>query len=125
VDFHSDGLEGDRLPPEIETTLYRVALEALTNIVRHARARRVSVLLERRGESVSLIVEDDGLGFNVDAVLASPSGLDKLGIIGMEERLSLVGGSLEIESTPGSGTTLFARLPLCESIAQASDPALR
>ena len=115
VDFHSDGLDGDRLPLEIESTLYRVALEALTNIVRHASARRVSVLLERRGLRVSLIVEDDGLGFDVDAVLASPSGQDKLGIIGMEERLSLVGGSLEIESAPGSGTTLFARLPLSDS----------
>jgi signal transduction histidine kinase len=112
VDFHSEGLEKERLPLEFETTLYRVAQEALTNIARHAKAQRVSVLLDRRPAVVSLIIEDDGQGFQANTVLSAAPGLDKLGIIGMEERVRLVGGSLEIESSPGSGTTVFARLPL-------------
>jgi signal transduction histidine kinase len=111
VDFHSDGLGGDRLPLEYETALYRVAQEALTNIARHANARRVSTLLERRSGGVSLIVEDDGQGFDADNVLAAPPGVGKLGLLGMEERLDLLGGTLDLESVPGSGTTIFARLP--------------
>ena len=112
VDFHSHGLEGERLPPEFETTLYRIAQEALTNISRHAQARRVSVLLESGPPGVSLIIEDDGQGFQVDSTRPALPGCEKLGILGMQERLNLVGGALEIESGPGAGTTVFARLPL-------------
>ena len=114
VDFHSDGLEGARLPPELETTLYRVAQEALTNITRHAKARRVSLLLERRPGGVSLIIEDDGKGFDAEAALR-PAGQERLGLLGMQERATLVGGSLTIESSPGAGTTVFVRLPTGET----------
>jgi signal transduction histidine kinase len=110
VDFHSSGTEGSRLPLEFETVLYRVAQEALTNVTRHAKARRVSVLLERRADCVSLIVEDDGKGFDADALLHAPATKGKLGLLGMQERVKLVGGSLEIESTPGTGATVFVRL---------------
>ncbi|HEV2211187.1 MAG TPA: response regulator [Verrucomicrobiae bacterium] len=112
VDFHSDGLEGKRLPLEYETALYRVAQEALTNILRHAQARRVSVLLERRPGFVSLIVEDDGRGFDADALLQTSATQGKLGLLGMGERVKLVGGTFTLESVPGAGTTVFARLPL-------------
>jgi signal transduction histidine kinase len=120
VDFHSEGLQGNRLSLEFETTLYRVAQEALTNVARHAKPQRVSVLLERRPAGVSLIVEDDGGGFAAESVMAAPAGLEKLGILGMQERVSLLGGTLEIESTPNTGTTVFARLPLPEPAVPAT-----
>ncbi|HWH70297.1 MAG TPA: response regulator [Candidatus Sulfotelmatobacter sp.] len=101
-----------RLPLEFETALYRVAQEALTNVARHAQATRVSVLLERRPSHVSLIIEDNGRGFDAEAVpRPSPAG-GRLGLLGMRERVTLVGGTLKIESSPGLGTSLFVRLPL-------------
>ena len=112
VDFHSNGMDGQRLPLELETALYRVTQEALTNITRHAWARRVSVLLERRADRVSLIVEDDGRGFDAGAMMQAPATQGKLGLLGMQERVKLVGGSLEIESAPGAGATVFVRIPL-------------
>jgi len=113
VDFHTGGdLGTHRLPQEFETTLYRVAQEALTNVARHAQAKRVSVLLERRAGSVSLIVEDDGRGFDAQGVMGAPAGPGRLGLLGMEERVKLAGGTLTLESAPGGGATVFARLPL-------------
>jgi signal transduction histidine kinase len=121
LDFHSDGLDGQRLPLEFETALYRVTQEALTNISRHARAKRVSLLLDRRPACVSLIVEDDGAGFDADAVMQRPVAQDKLGLLGMEERVKLVGGTFTIESTPGTGTTVFVRLPLNQPAPATTD----
>jgi signal transduction histidine kinase len=112
VDFHSHDLGADRLPPHIETTIYRVVQEALTNVLRHAHARRVSVLLERRHDHVLAIVEDDGSGFDAEAVMAAPNAQGRLGLLGMQERVGLVGGTLDIESTRGVGTTAFVRIPL-------------
>ncbi|HEX2078500.1 MAG TPA: PAS domain-containing protein [Longimicrobium sp.] len=111
-DFHPVGVDGDRFAPEVETTLYRVVQEGLTNVLKHAGASCVSLVLEHRGGWVSAILEDDGAGFQVDAVLASPEKAGRLGLRGMRERLLLVGGTLEVESVPGKGTTLFARIPL-------------
>jgi signal transduction histidine kinase len=105
--FHPQGLGADRLAPEIEATLYRVAQEALNNIAKHAKARSTTVVLERRGETVRLIVEDDGIGF------CPGDGTDTMiGLVGMRERLALVGGGLDVEPTPGGGTTVLARVPL-------------
>jgi len=112
VDWHSNGVEKHRLPLELETTLYRVAQEALTNVARHASAKRVSVLLERRPGYVSLILEDDGAGFDATNAFRSFSTNGRLGLLGMRERLTLAGGTLDIESSPGAGTTLFVRVPL-------------
>jgi signal transduction histidine kinase len=112
VDWHSQGLEQDRLPLELESTLYRVTQEALTNVARHANAKRVSILLERRPGQVSLILEDDGKGFGVAAAFQSFSTNGKLGLLGMRERVGLIGGALTVESKPGAGTTLFVRVPL-------------
>jgi PAS domain S-box-containing protein len=112
LDFHSQGLEARRLPQELETTLYRIAQEALSNVVRHANARRVSVLLERRPGHISLIVEDNGDGFEVDTLMQTSVTQGKLGLLGMQERVMLVRGTLEIESTPGAGTAVFVRIPL-------------
>jgi signal transduction histidine kinase len=109
ADYHSTDMDKERPSPETETCLYRIAQEALNNTYKHARAKRVDVLLERRDHSVVLIVEDDGDGFDVEEKASSQEGL---GLLGMSERAALVGGALEIESTPGGGTTVFARVPV-------------
>ena len=116
VDLHCGGLDTERLPLGIEAALYRVTQEALTNISKYAKARRVSLLLERRSNHLSLIVEDDGVGFDTNAVFRTAGALGKLGLLGMQERIDLVGGTLEIESTSGSGTTVFVRIPCLSSI---------
>jgi PAS domain S-box-containing protein len=103
--------DDDRLPHEIETSLYRIVQEALTNVIRHARASRVDVVLERRDGSILVIVEDDGIGF--DAGDDRESG--HLGLLGMEERAEMLGGQLTIESLPGQGTTLFVEVPFDHS----------
>jgi PAS domain S-box-containing protein len=115
VDYHSSGLAEQRLTEEMETALYRVVLEALNNILKHAQARRVSVILERFNNYAVAIVEDDGAGFDAEATLSSPPP-GRLGLLGMRERIALVGGTLEIESTRGAGTTVFARIPLATQV---------
>ena len=108
IEFHAAGLSRGRLVPEIEINLYRIAQEALNNTHKHAKAARANVLLEKRGGTVILIIEDDGKGFKVKDKKTRSKGL---GLVGMRERASLVGGALEIESAPKQGTTIFARIP--------------
>ncbi|HEY1316141.1 MAG TPA: GAF domain-containing protein [Gaiella sp.] len=96
-----------RLPTEVETTLYRIVQEALANIVKHAEATHVSILLTRKEHSVAAVVEDDGKGFDT-----KDTGRDVLGLVGMRERVGLVGGRLVIESAEGSGTTIAAEVPI-------------
>ena len=112
VDFVTSDLNDERLPLEIETTLYRIAQEALVNIARHAEADHVTVHLKRRQGSVVLVVEDDGKGFDPQEVLASRPKDKRLGLYGMEERASLVGGRLTVESQPGAGTIISVDIPL-------------
>jgi signal transduction histidine kinase len=96
-----------RLPEAVETTLYRIIQEAVTNVVKHADARRLSITLVRRDGAVVAIVEDDGTGFDPGA--AESGGL---GLVGMRERLALVGGTLRIEAAAGTGTTIAAEVPV-------------
>jgi PAS domain S-box-containing protein len=110
IDFQTAGLESARLPAEVETVLYRVVQEALTNVAKHARAQQVSVVVSRHNGYVTAVVEDDGVGFDPKS-----AGSDRLGLIGMYERVALVGGELDIESTPGAGTTTIARVPVVDS----------
>lgn len=116
VDFHCGDINKRRLPPEIETTIYRIVQEGLNNILKHAQARRVSLILERRRDQVVAIVEDDGRGFNIDAVSREPGKERGLGLLGMKERAALVGGTLSIESRVGGGTTIVARFPVPPAI---------
>jgi signal transduction histidine kinase len=110
VDFHSQGLLNQRLESHLESTIYRVVQEALNNVLKHADAKSVSVILEKRGNTVSIIVEDDGIGFDAEALLKPPAGNGRFGLLGMRERVMLVGGSLNIESTPGVGTTILVHI---------------
>ncbi|MBI4303481.1 MAG: HAMP domain-containing protein, partial [Chloroflexi bacterium] len=103
TDFQAYGLESKRLPPEVEIAIYRVVQEALTNVAKHAEAKAVSILLETRGTSLVAIVEDNGKGFDVDRVLTSGNEDRRLGLYGMQERTSLIGGTLTIESMSGRG----------------------
>jgi len=100
-------LGDERLPAEVETTLYRIVQEALTNVVKHAEATRVSILLVRRGGSTTAVIEDDGRGFDPATAPA-----DRLGLEGMRERVELHDGRLTVEAAPGSGTTLVVEVPL-------------
>ena len=105
VDFQT-ALAEERLPEEVETAIYRIVQESLTNVVKHARARRVSILLARKDGAVKAVVEDDGQGFD-PAEQTGGSGL-----VGMRERLALLGGRLAVESAPDRGTTVAAEVPL-------------
>jgi signal transduction histidine kinase len=112
VAFETNIRTGPRLPPTIETALYRITQEALTNVARHAVALSVGLVLEARRGSVTLIVEDDGRGFDVAHYMGEGRDERSLGVFGMRERATLLGGTLAIESTPGSGTTVFVEVPL-------------
>lgn len=105
---HCDSMEW-RLSPESETELYRIMQEALTNVAKHAHASHVSVILEQRSDVVRLIIEDDGVGFNV--VRSETGSGGPCGLVSMRERAALLGGTLDIESSATCGTALVARIP--------------
>lgn len=115
IAFQALGLDGKRLPPPVELVLYRTIQEALTNVARHAQAQHASVLLDRRPDGVVVLVDDDGVGFDVVSALQATDG-PSLGLHGMQERAALVGGKLTIESSPGSGTTLYLQIPLPQEV---------
>lgn len=110
AEFHASGLEDARFDPAAETHLYRFTQEALNNVYKHAAATHVAVMLERRDDRLTLIIEDNGRGFDPQR-LASGAGGRGLGIIGMRERATLIGGEVEVETAPGRGTTVFLRAP--------------
>jgi signal transduction histidine kinase len=99
-------LPEERLSGEVETVLYRVVQEALTNVVKHAHAQRVSIVLHAKPDSVIAVIEDDGRGFRADE--DSPDGM---GLLGMRERVALVNGRFDVESS-ASGTTVVIEVPI-------------
>jgi signal transduction histidine kinase len=106
-----------KLPSEIETAFYRIAQETLTNVIRHAEARRVEIELLQTPLGVCLRVEDDGSGFNPDEVvhnLAQPH----LGLINIQERAEMLGGSIAVYSAPGAGTSVQVRIPIMDPQVQ-------
>ncbi len=121
---HRQNLEADirirlassdrRFPPEVETACFRIVQEALTNIARHARARKTFLELKQISAELRLCIEDDGVGFDMNqALMCQPSNLT-LGLKGMKERALAVGGRLEITSTPGIGTQILGSFPINE-----------
>ncbi len=104
-------MDAYRLDPDVETHLYRIMQESLNNIIKHARATNVNVILEKKPSGVTLIIEDNGAGFDVGAVGSNGSSSHGLGLLGMRERATLIGGDVQIESTAGSGTTVYISIP--------------
>jgi signal transduction histidine kinase len=120
VEFAHVGLGDARLPAEVEINFYRMVQEALTNIARHADARNVGVVLERREERLLLIVEDDGVGFDLSRALQK----GRLGLVGMRERAQMMGGDLTIETAPGQGTTVYVEVPYVPASVSADSAQL-
>jgi signal transduction histidine kinase len=108
-------LNDDTLPSGIEVTLYRIAQEALTNVIRHAQASTVQVALSQENQVILLNIKDDGCGFYPHLVTAV-SEQRHLGLISMRERAAIAGGSLTLDTEPGAGTSLLVRLPLPQGI---------
>lgn len=105
----------ERLPEEVETTLYRIVQEALTNTARHAQARQVCITAERTPGTVAVTVADDGRGFSSSGILTGQTSGRHQGLSGMCERAGLVNGTVRIDSRPGAGTTVRVTLPLAET----------
>jgi len=117
VDVVAPDLASARLPAEVETALYRIAQEALTNVLKHAAAKAVSLVVRRElggSSGVHLTVEDDGRGFDNDALLQAPGTGTGLGLLDIRERAALLNGAVTLESRPGSGTTVHVYIPLKE-----------
>lgn len=107
VDFETVGIEDTRLPSDVETTIFRIVQETLTNVILHAQARHVDILLSLHNQHIILVVEDDGIGFTPISLNAE----DHLGLFGMRERVEMLGGEFMLESAPGKGTTIKAEIP--------------
>ncbi|MEA3339417.1 MAG: GAF domain-containing protein [Chloroflexota bacterium] len=105
--FEAVGFGDERLPPAVETAFYRIVQEALTNVARHAQATRLDVLLERRGDKIVILIEDNGVGFDTEGAIKS----GRLGLFGIRERAEMLGGALTIESAIGAGTTVLVEIP--------------
>jgi signal transduction histidine kinase len=110
VNFHHVRAQS-RLAPDIETACFRIVQEALTNITRHAQAKRVDISLRREVDEMVLSVQDDGLGFDSDAMRLRAVQGASMGVLGMQERASLIGGHLTIQSVPGQGSTVQLNCP--------------
>ncbi len=107
VKFKALGFEGDRLPKDMATSLYRIVQEAIANVIRHAEASNVGIILERGENRVKLFIEDDGIGFDPDQLEIK----HRLGLVGMRERAEMLGGTLTVESSPGRGTLIIVEVP--------------
>ena len=119
-----------RLPPQIETTLFRIAQEAISNIVRHAQAKSAAIALWREDDVACLWVEDDGCGFDPAQISNQALPMQRLGLLGIRERAELVGGNVTVDSAPGHGTRIEVHIPLAgmgglRDNGQNSNPASR
>src|SRR4029453_6192277 len=117
--FTADALEA-RLPPQVETACFRIAQEALTNVVRHAQAARVWVQISQNDSGLQLVVQDDGVGFDVRTATSRTGVNASLGLQGMQERAAALGGSVEIRSRQGNGVEILASFPLV--LAHSASP---
>ncbi|WP_419191310.1 CHASE domain-containing protein [Saltatorellus ferox] len=111
LEFHTNPLIG-RLPEDVETAVFRFTQEAVVNVVRHARASKLQVALCQPGRELQVSIADDGVGFEPRTKRSVAGGFTSCGLLGMQERVTLVGGTMEIESRPGGGTLVTARIPI-------------
>jgi signal transduction histidine kinase len=111
VEFQAVNLE-ERLDPEVETALYRIAQEALTNVAKHAQASRVGVYLERKPCAVVALIEDNGRGFESGELAVREASEQGAGLLGMRERVALLEGKFNLWSRPGHGTRLSVEIPV-------------
>ncbi len=114
IEVDTGGLGAGRMPPAVETALYRIMQEALSNVARHAGARHARVQLDRFGAMVSMVVSDDGAGFDPDRPPAPATAAHGLGIHTMRERALVLNGTLTIQSAPGRGTRVSVEIPVSE-----------
>jgi signal transduction histidine kinase len=115
VDFEAGEYEADSISKEIEMTVYRVIQEGLNNVAKHSGAKHVGLVLRCAADHVQTIIEDDGCGFDIDSAHSSMNGRRRLGLLGIQERLGIIGGSLNIESAPSCGATLIVRIPISKA----------
>ena len=118
----SDITKGE-VDDESATAIYRTLQEALTNVAKHAHATHASVIIERLEGELRAVVEDNGRGFDVDAVLTRRAPSDRFGLAGIQERAAMAVGNAHIESSPSRGTTLFVRLPRTDGRSKPNAPA--
>lgn len=118
VGYQAIKMGGARFDPEVEINLYRIFQEALLNIHKHADATRVNVLLERHDDEAVLVIEDNGKGYAENAMVSAEKAM---GLTNMRERAALIGGRVEVESEPGSGTTVFVRVPVEEHLRKGAE----
>jgi len=104
----------DRLPSQLETALFRVLQEAINNVAKHARATSVRIELLRMNQDLAAVVLDDGIGFDPSAIHQPTHTGEALGLLGIRERVEMLGGSLNIDSSPGAGTRVHLRVPLAD-----------
>jgi signal transduction histidine kinase len=108
AEFRSSAFRAGDLSKEQEVVFYRIAQEALNNVLKHAHASRVDVVLETRDNTVTMVIADDGVGFDATDAETIENGY---GLLGMQERATFIGAILDVESTPGQGTTIYVRCP--------------
>ena len=114
AEFHAGRLGSERLHETVEINLYRITQEALNNASKHSRAKNVNIVLETRKRETVLVIEDDGIGFDIEELRSAPRSGGGLGLTGIRERAAIIGGKVEIESSPGKGTTVFVRVPIMQ-----------
>jgi len=119
VEFKGVGLKG-RLPGEVELALYRVVQEALANVAKHSGASWAKVCLSQKNGVVRASIRDNGVGLQMEK--ATSGGRAGLGLFGMQERLALVGGKLQVQSSPGKGTVVRARVPVARGLMEERGP---
>ena len=115
VDFEAGQYQPAGISSEIETILYRIIQEALNNVAKHSGATRVALVLRHTADHVHAIIEDNGRGFDARVASHSGNGSGRLGLLGIQERLGMVGGSLKLESAPERGATLLVRIPISKA----------
>ncbi len=118
VDIQTFGRDNP-LPADVAAVLYRLVQEGLNNVLKHAQASKVSLVLEKKSEGLALVLEDDGIGFDPETSQRNVSGgrAPGLGLSGMKERVALLGGKIAVESAPGKGSTIFVQIPLEELVS--------